>query len=148
MDNPFYGLIEQAKKEIRRDIEDLDRLKRRYPGYDFIAVSNREATPTAAPVQVAASKVLSAIEQAALDVVASDPREWTSREVMTALRESGTYRLPDGNDAAMNSVGLALTALKDANLIQRVHDGRGRDPHRYRRLPATEKEALTEEKAS
>ena len=38
----------------------------------------------------------------------------------------------------MNAVTLALVSLKDLGKITRVHEGRGRDPHRYKILKAGE----------
>lgn len=137
--------IEQAEKEIQRDKADLKRLKKRYPGYDFVQVDAAENT-----AQRAAKKDFSELGGYVLSVVAVGmDKEWTSREVFENLRSQGVS-LPEKEDAAMNAVGAALIELKDAELIRRSFEGKGRTPHRYTAIaPAeAEKEATPEEIAS
>jgi hypothetical protein len=133
--------IEQAEKEIRRDRDDLKRLKKRYPGYDFLPAKNGSVpiTPTTAHAAIQATpRQLSALEQAVLDAMASDgAEEWTSKSVVAALRAGTAYRLAQNDEAAMNAVTLALASLRELGKIERVHEGRGRDPHRYKVLKAT-----------
>jgi hypothetical protein len=117
MDN-VIDLIEKAEREIKRDAEDLTRLKVRYPGYDFVRVEP-------------AKRQLSALETAILSLINFETeKEWTSRSVTTALRER-PVSLPENDDAAMNAVGGALIVLVCEKKIRRSHQGRGRDPHRY-----------------
>jgi hypothetical protein len=88
---------------------------------------------------------LSAIEKAVLDVVDSAKDiEWTSRTAILALRAGSSFRLSENEDAAMNAVGLALTSLKDKHRITRVHEGRGRDPHRYKSVLPPDAETATD----
>jgi hypothetical protein len=144
MVNPFTmtNAIEQAEKEIQRDKDDLKRLKKRYPGYDFIPVEKSENHHQRTP-----KTEFSALELAVLATVESDVnKEWTSRGVIENLRAIG-FRLPEKEDAAMNAVGSALIELMEAEKILRSHEGKGRDPHRYCALPI-EKEAPPEEKTS
>jgi predicted CoA-binding protein len=144
--NPFAmtNAIEQAEREIQRDKDDLKRLKKRYPGYDFIPVDPKKSE---SPTQRQPRTDFSELEMAVLAVVAIGvDKEWTSRSVVESLRSQG-YRLPEKEEAAMNAVGYALIELKDAEKILRSHEGKGRDPHRYCALPI-EKEAAPEEKAS
>jgi DNA-binding transcriptional ArsR family regulator len=128
----FESVIQAAEREIRRDTEDLTRLKDRYPGYDFVLVDN--VRPELSRVQV---EILALIESSRDDI------EWTSRKILTEL--AGRVSIAGNDDVQMNAVTLALTALRDARKIRRVHEGRGRDPHRYKAL---EKEVPSEEKAS
>ncbi len=136
-------LIQAAEREIRRDSEDLSRLKRRYPGYDFILVSKPNENLTvddrkpAPPLSIIQIGVLGVIES-------SSAREWTSRTVLTELTDHGQVSFPT-DEAAMNAVGLALAALAESGHIIRTHQGRGRDPHRYK---AIEKEVRSQEKTS
>jgi hypothetical protein len=145
MDVASANPIVQAEQEIRRDREDLKRLKKRYPGYDFLPSRNGSAlipAPTPTPIVQTQDRQLNALEQAVLDVVLCDVvQEWTSRTVVAALRGGTAYRLAESDEAAMNAVTLALVALKDLGKIQRVHEGRGRDPHRYKILAAPENDA-------
>lgn len=143
MDVSSSNPIEHAEREIRRDREDLKRLKKRYPGFDFLPVKNGSApatTPTQTiPTMQIPQRSLNALEQAVLDEMASDlVQEWTSRSVAAALRAGTAYRLAESDEAAMNAVTLALVSLKDLGKITRVHEGRGRDPHRYKILKAGE----------
>lgn len=155
MDISSSSPIEHAEREIRRDREDLKRLKKRYPGFDFLPVKN--GSPLPAPVPAAQTittpqvpqRSLNALEQAVLDEMTSDlVEEWTSRSVVTGLRAGTAYRMAESDEAAMNSVTLALLSLRELGKIERVHEGRGRDPHRYKILAAIEKEAFPEEKTS
>jgi hypothetical protein len=140
--------IEHAEKEIRRDREDLKRLKKRYPGFDFLPARNGSAAAVAPPPPIIPSRSLNALEQAVFDEMGSDlVEEWTSRSVAARLLKGTAYRLPESDEAAMNAVTLALASLKDLGKIERVHEGRGRDPHRYRIVAAPiEKEVPSEEK--
>ena len=133
--------IEQAEKEIQRDKADLKRLKKRYPGYDFVPVDAAESHS-----QRAAKKDFSELAGIVLSVVAVGVnKEWTSREVFENLRAQGVS-LPEKEDAAMNAVGAALIELKDAELIRRSFEGKGRTPHRYTAIVrAKEKEVASEE---
>ncbi len=150
MATPVLNPIETAEREIRRDREDLERLKRRYPGYDLLPAANGTSAPAAVsdrPVTPVRPS-LNAIEQAVLTTVDSKPLlEWTSRQVIAKIRETVSFRLPEDDAAAMNYVGIALASLTEKGRIIRSHEGRGRDPHRYLSLQ-TEKEAPSEEKAS
>lgn len=124
----FESVIQAAEREIRRDSEDLARLKRRYPGYDFVPVTQAELLSTDA------QPVLSYAQRLALTLIESSPfREWTSRTVFTELSAHGKIDFPS-EDAAMNAIPLALAALTEMGKIRRVHEGRGRDPHRYTRI--------------
>jgi hypothetical protein len=126
MSTPILDLIQIAEKEIRRDSEDLTRLKQRYPGYDFVRVGNAEDKP-----KVNIRQELSRLQQAVLGLIESSSfREWTSRAVLSELAAGGQVGFPN-DDAGMNAVGLALIALSEAGRITRTHQGRGRDPHRY-----------------
>jgi hypothetical protein len=132
--------IEQAEKEIQRDKADLKRLKKRYPGYDFVPIDAAETH-----TQRTAKKDFSELGGIVLSVVAVGmDREWTSREVFDNLRSQGVS-LPEKEDAAMNAIGSALIELKDAELIRRSFEGKGRTPHRYTAITRTEKEAPVEE---
>ena len=134
--------IDQAEKELQRDKDDLKRLKKRYPGHDFVPVDSKRAAD--GQPQRPPKTEFSDLELAVLTVVDGDmDREWTSRMVLDSLRLAGS-RLPEKEDAAMNAVGYALIELKDAEKIQRSHEGKGRDPHRYKALE-NEKEAPLEE---
>jgi hypothetical protein len=74
---------------------------------------------------------MSALELKILETINASPdQEWTSRSTVEALK-SVSYRLPEKDEAAMNAVGYALIALKDAKKIVRIHEGKGRNPHRY-----------------
>ena len=121
-------------------------------GFDFLPAKNGSISTSAlAPTTVpqTPSRSLNALEQAILDEMASDAvEEWTSKSVVTALRSGDAYRLADSADVAMNAVTLALASLKELGKIKRVHEGRGRDPHRYKITAAIEKEATPEEIAS
>jgi hypothetical protein len=135
--------IEQAEKEIQRDKADLKRLKKRYPGYDFVPIdadNHSQRTP---------KKDFSELGGAVLSVVlVGKDKEWTSREVFDNLRSQGVS-LPEKDDAAMNAIGAALIELKNADLIRRSFEGKGRTPHRYTAIVrAEEKEATPEETAS
>jgi hypothetical protein len=148
--------IDIAEGEIRRDREDLDRLKRRYPGYDFLPSNNGSSASAAAAVVTQRATIyprpiasLSAIEQAILSTVDSEPNEeWTSRGIIMRIRSNGSYRLANNEDAALNAVGIALASLVEKERILRSHEGRGRDPHRYTSILSTEKEVPSEEKTS
>ena len=134
--------IEQAEKEIHRDKADLKRLKKRYPGYDFVPVDAAENHS-----QRTTKKDFSELSGLVLSVVAIGMnKEWTSREVFENLRSQGVS-LPEKEDAAMNAVGAALIELKDAELIRRTFEGKGRTPHRYTAMPK-EKEVASEEGTS
>lgn len=137
--------IEQAEKELQRDKEDLKRLKKRYPGHDFVPIDPKrvaENQPQRTP-----RTEFTALELAVLAIVDTDvDKEWTSRMVVESLRALG-IALPEKEDAAMNAVGYALVELKDNDKILRTHEGKGRDPHRYGAIPK-EKEATPEEIAS
>ena len=132
MDN--LSPIEQAEREIQRDKDDLKRLKKRYPGYDFVRVDVPKVSISAngyAQNRVGVSEV----ESGVLEVINDNPDgEWTSRSMVEFLRVMDKTRLPEKDDAAMNAVGYALIALKEAGKILRVHEGKGRDPHRYKAL--------------
>lgn len=120
MSETVLDLIQIAEREIRRDSDDLARLKQRYPGYDFIRVAKEDKSE------------LSELEKTVLGLINEQPdEEWTSRSVVTVIAAGRSYRLPEKDDAAMNAVAAALVALKDARRITRTHEGRGRDPHRY-----------------
>jgi hypothetical protein len=137
--------IEQAEKEIQRDKSDLKRLKKRYPGYDFVPV---DADKAENHTQRTAKKDFSELGGLVLSVVTVGmDKEWTSREVFENLRSQGVS-LPEKEDAAMNAVGAALIELKDAELIRRSFEGKGRTPHRYTAIVREEKEANPEEKTS
>ena len=136
-------LIQAAEREIRRDSEDLARLKKRYPGYDFVLVS-KPAEQLAVSTQKSAPP-LSILQIGIIGLIeSSSSREWTSRTVLTELTDHGQVSFPT-DEAAMNAVGLALAALAESGHIVRTHQGRGRDPHRYK---AIEKEVRSEEKTS
>jgi hypothetical protein len=148
MANSAQNPIDNAEMEIRRDREDLKRLKRRYPGHDFLPVSKNgavsvvESKPAPVAAAVPAPPPLAALEQAVLAAINSQPNEeWTSRGVVMALRNNGSYRLADNADAALNAVGIALASLTEKERIIRSHEGRGRDPHRYLSVQAAETEA-------
>jgi hypothetical protein len=127
MSATIQDLIQIAEKEIRRDSEDLTRLKQRYPDYDFVRVAKDEDKPAVNDVRPELSRVQTAV----LGLIeSSSSREWTSRAVLTELTAGGQVSFPN-NDAGMNAVGLALIALAEAGRITRTHQGRGRDPHRY-----------------
>lgn len=127
MSNTILDLIQIAEQEIRRDSEDLTRLKKRYPGYDFVRVGNDENNSTVSD----ARPELSYAQRIILELIESSPfREWTSRTVFTELAAHGQIGFPT-DDAGMNAVGLALNALAETGRIKRIHHGRGRDPHRY-----------------
>lgn len=129
MSDTFLDLIQIAEQEIRRDSEDLTRLKQRYPGYDFVRVDQ----PAAHRVNVQSpSAELTQLERDVIRVMHSmtPGTVWTSRTVVTGMRTQN-LRLPEKDDAAMNAVGNTLIALADAGRITRTHQGRGRDPHRY-----------------
>jgi hypothetical protein len=123
----FLDTIRQRELELRRDQDDLERLKTRYPGYDFV--------PVAKPSEVTdiftgeTSTPLSVFDEAVLDTVNSQDQEWHSRSVMDAMRSAGK-RISESDDAAMNAIAIALPLLTERGLIERVHVGR---PHRYRR---------------
>lgn len=143
MENSIHDLIRQAELEIQRDSEDIARLLKRYPGYDFVLVRNRpsNAPPISEESRIGGKK-LTNLESSVLSIVDSDATvEWTSRSVREALGSSGLYKLPQADDAAMNAVSGALISLKNANRIVRVHEGRGRNPHRYVSMSTKEKEA-------
>lgn len=141
MSATFQDLIHTAEKEIRRDSEDLSRLKQRYPGYDFVRVAKEVDTSTVNDVR----PVLSRLQTAILALFKSSAaREWTSRAVLTELTAQGQANFPN-DDAGMNAVGLALIALAETGRITRTHQGRGRDPHRY---TPNEKEVPSVEKTS
>ena len=135
MVNPTMSYaIEQAEKELQRDKEDLKRLKKRYPGHDFIPVDPKRVADGKAQRQPKTE--FSDLEMAVLSAVNSGmDKEWTSREVHEVLRLQNV-RLPENKDAAMNAIGAALIELKDADKILRSHEGRGRDPHRYSAIRA------------
>ena len=139
MSERVQDLIQAAEREIRRDSEDLARLKQRYPGFDFVRVEDvqNKADQTSAQQP---SYLQTAIE----GLISTSVQEWTSRAVFSELTSRGMVSF-NNQEAGMNAVALSLTALKDAGKIQRVHEGRGRDPHRYK---AIEKEASSEEKTS
>ncbi len=120
MNETVSDLIQIAEREIRRDSEDLARLKQRYPGYDFVRVD----TPRLPVLDELEVEILKLINN-------GSSTEWTSRSVLTALRLGGYHRLPNKVEAAMNAIAAALVSLRDAGKITRVHEGRGRDPHRY-----------------
>jgi len=64
--------------------------------------------------------------------------EWTSASVRDGLEASG-YQLPGASrEAAMNAIGLSLGRLVESGRIMRVYEGRGRNPHRYRRVLTAE----------
>jgi len=135
--------MEQAEKEIQRDKADLKRLKKRYPGYDFVPVDS-ENQPQYTP-----RTDFTDLETTVLAVVtAAVDKEWTSREVFQNLREKGSTHLPEKEDAAMNAVGAALVELTRADLVRRSFIGKGRAPHRYTSIVSMEKEAAPEENAS
>jgi len=137
MSETVLDLIQAAEREIRRDSDDLTRLKRRYPGYDFVRV----ATDDSKPHTEDARPPLSNMQISILGLIeSSTDREWTSRSVLTDLTDHGLVSFPS-DDAGMNAVGLALIALAEAGEITRTHQGRGRDPHRY---TAIKKEDRTE----
>jgi hypothetical protein len=122
--------IEAAEREIRRDSDDLTRLKQRYPGYDFVFVGKDGNLVTVQAKTVRGE--LSEMESVVLQLVNSSPEtEWTSRSVLSAIQLGALVRLPEKPDAAMNAVGWSLIALMQAGRITRTHQGRGRDPHRY-----------------
>jgi hypothetical protein len=127
MSDTILDVIQIAEKEIRRDADDLTRLKQRYPGYDFVRVDQSESAPARITPRPEPSRVQTAI----LGVIESSSfREWTSRSVLTELTASGQVGFPT-DEAGMNAVGLALIAMAEAGRITRTHQGRGRDPHRY-----------------
>jgi hypothetical protein len=137
--------IELAEREIQRDKDDLKRLKKRYPGYDFVPVDPKKTAEN--QPQRAPKTDFTDLELAVLAVVAVGvDKEWTSREVFESLRAQGV-RLPEKEEAAMNAVGAALIELKDADKILRSFEGKGRAPHRYSAI-LKEKEATPEEIAS
>lgn len=116
--------IELAEREIRRDSEDLARLKQRYPGYDFVRVTGSVVAP-------AIKETRPVLQVAILGIIDTSPeREWTSRSMLAALTEGGQVSFAN-DTAGMNAVGAALIAMADAGKIIRTHQGRGRDPHRY-----------------
>jgi len=138
--------IEQAELELQRDKSDLKRLKKRYPGYDFVPVDPNKQSQHGQPAQPRTE--FSELELAVLSVVDSDPdKEWTSRAVFESLRAQHS-KLPEKEDAAMNAVGAALIELKTAEKIIRTFEGKGRLPHRYSAIRTAEKEATPEEIAS
>jgi len=146
MEKAILSIIEEAEREIRRDREDLERLKKRYPDYDFLPVTNGNMPLSGFIAEERSNRPLSGVEQAVLSVVDSDlQQEWTSRSVVNGVRSMGIFRLSDNEDAAMNAVTLALSSLKDRQKITRTHEGRGRDPHRYK---AIEKEVHSIEQTS
>jgi hypothetical protein len=148
MDRVALSPIALAEMEIRRDREDLDRLKRRYPGYDFLLVGNGAAPSSIPTPTLKSQRPLSGLEQAIFDVMSlARTEEWTSRRIVTTLNENQAFHLSENDDAAMNAVALALVSLRELGRIQRVHEGKGRDPHRYK-LASTEKEVPSEEKTS
>ena len=137
--------IEIAERDIKRDKDDLKRLKKRYPGYDFVPTDPKKMAEN--QPQHAPKTEFSELEMAVLAVVNTEvDKEWTSRSVIEILRVQAV-RLPEKDEAAMNAVGSALIELKDADKILRSHEGKGRDPHRYCAIPI-EKEAAPEETAS
>lgn len=134
-------IIKQAEREIRRDAEDLTRLKFRYPGYDFVKVD--QSTTQQANSQSSGVE-LSQLERDVIRVMHSmtPDTQWTSRTVVTGM-QTQNLRLPEKDDAAMNAVAYALVSLRDKKKIIRTHEGRGRDPHRYQlvqedKVPSTE----------
>jgi hypothetical protein len=136
MSETFLNLIQTAEREIRRDSEDLTRLKQRYPGFDFVKVIKEEK-----PEANAVRPQMPRLQVSILGLIDSlSDREWTSRSVLTDLVDHGLVAFPN-DDAGMNAVGLALIALAESGRITRIHQGRGRDPHRY---TAIKKEDKTE----
>jgi hypothetical protein len=133
MSETISNLIQAAEREIRRDSDDLTRLKLRYPGFDFVRVAkdDRAAANAAQPeLPILQLSILGLIESSSF-------REWTSRSVLTELVATEQVGFPS-DDAGMNAVGLALIALAEAGRITRTHQGRGRDPHRYTALKKEE----------
>jgi len=138
--------IELAEREIQRDKDDLKRLKKRYPGYDFVLVESKKLGIDSSSIRQPRAD-FTELEIAVLAVVNSLPdKEWTSRQILEELK-SKTVTLPEKEDAALNAVGYALTALREAGKILRSHEGSGRDPHRYTAF-GNEKEVIPEEKTS
>jgi hypothetical protein len=128
MDNGL-DMIRQAEKEIQRDAEDLARLKLRYPGWDFVRV---DTSPSPQVITRNPRAEVAQIERDILRAMHSSPEsEWTSRSVVQRMRDDN-LRLPERDDAAMNAVSYALMSLRDNQHITRIHEGRGRDPHRYK----------------
>ena len=117
--------IEQAEKEIQRDKDDLKRLKKRYPGYDFVPVDK-----AVAKAPQSQTRPLSYLDTAVEWLISNSLQEWTSRAVVKELSDQGRISF-NSEEVAMNAVGSALSSLTDAGKIRRVHKGRGRDPHRY-----------------
>jgi hypothetical protein len=137
MVNPttMTNAIEQAEREIQRDKDDLKRLKKRYPGYDFIPVDPKKSENHQ---QHTPKTEFSPLELAVWATVKSGvDKEWTSRSVIENLRALG-FRLPEKEEAAMNAVGSALIELMESEKILRSHEGKGRDPHRYCDLPTVD----------
>ena len=60
-----------------------------------------------------------------------DSIEWTSATVKDLLVKNN-YQLPANPDAVSNAISQALNSLTANGLLERVHVGRGRDPHRYK----------------
>jgi hypothetical protein len=130
MSETISDLIQTAEKEIRRDAEDLKRLKQRYPDFDFVRVDGETGKPAVSSVRPELSRVQAAV----LGLIESSSfREWTSRSVLTELQAQRQASFPN-DDAAMNAVSLALIALAEAGKITRTHQGRARDPHRYTQI--------------
>ena len=137
-------LLLNAERDLKRDAEELARLKTRYPGFDFVRMEMDEGSR----IQTFAKTSRSSnpeLEEAIVDrLQVEHDVQWTSRTLYKVLANYAGL-LPQREDTAMNAIGFALIALTERKAILRIHEGRGRDPHRYMAIPSEDVSANEKE---
>lgn len=120
--------------EMRLDKEAIDRLKRRYPEWEFVQRTEGQKTlplvaAQAAPVGTSGEPLIQAVQRI---IRASPNREWISADIYAALATE-SFPLPEPRTQRMANISTALGKLAErpSSYVRLVYKGAGRNPNRY-----------------
>jgi hypothetical protein len=125
------NFAEYVESEMRLDKAAIDRLKRRYPGWEFLPVSGQQKPPIV--VSSNGSQAVEPLAQAVERIIKSLPsHEWTSAGIYAVLAAE-KYPLPEPKAQRMANISTALGKLskKPSSSVREVFKGSGRNPNRY-----------------
>jgi hypothetical protein len=121
--------------EMRLDKEAIERLKRRYPEWEFVLRNGGQRTlPNIIPeVQPAGWSGVEPLIHAVERLIRTSPnREWISSDLYAAL-VAENYPLPEPKTQRMANISTALGKLSErpSSSVRLTYKGSGRNPNRY-----------------
>lgn len=128
MASSFDSYVEH---EMKADRDAIERLKRRYPDWEFVPVTGQLNIPVG-PIHSAPNvePLIKAVER----LVRDNPlREWTSKGIYDALHAEGYPLNPPKSQRMANiSTGIGKLCARPNSRVELVYRGSGRDPNRYK----------------